>query len=172
MVDVLVGDLAWLHANPAPPKQAFCLKFITLCCQKMGSPVVIKDHFDFQWLYRYSKSITILGRLYSRTKDARKMQVTNDDMKHYLRWIQQLKQVLLQWKKKIQERSVNYDELIFYINNNDLTTEVTKACGFHAQSCLLYPQTLTELHETVCKQLEVLQEHLIKCIPKNPLLQW
>ena len=165
MVSVLADNLGWL-INGLTPTHTFCLKFITLCCQKMGTPSVVTD---LQWLCRYRESTIIIGCLYFRIK---KMPSVNPDFEEYKCWVHKMKEALMCWKKKIEQKEVNYDQLSLYTKNNELIERVVTAYGFKLQSCLLFQNRLTELNTSILKRLKVLQEHLIKCIPNQPQLQW
>ena len=101
------------------------------------------------------------------------MQLTSSiffSLSRYFQWVYRLQALLLEWKKKFEEREVNYDEIVTYMSQHSQLKNLGQAiCASSAIVDAEYTQDVQEMFMNAFEQLNIL---LIKYIPGQPDAKW
>ena len=173
-VRVVADDQSWLQKEPSN-KQKFCLGFINACCQRV--PI---SRNTIEWISEYMLIISKLGGLYRSYSESRGSQTllcnveiaksSSPSIKGYFKWIQKLHSMLLNWQTKLEEETVNYDEIYSSMQNQKCFQDLAQAVG--AASLMFPTEKLKSLHRKFLEAFEQLNQLLLKYIPKDPEARW
>ena len=88
----------------------------------------------------------------------------------YFQWVRQVQTVLLMWQTKVQEKELNYDNILLYADFQKRIEPVGHAIG--AISSVIEPHVISEQKNSFLQLFEQLNALLLRYIPGKPEVKW
>ena len=173
-VDCLKSTSVWVQKEPSL-RQTFCLDFVNACCRRIS---VFSN--EFGWLEKFFTIIQQFGDIYSSSY-TKKMILLDElpqnilknpsaSVKQYFSWIQRIHQVLLSWKKKLDNNAANYDEIHLYTQKQRYIHGIAQHVS--ATGLVISAGNLIRLKNTFLEKIEELNIILLKYAPGESKLGW
>ena len=176
-VRTVTEDQTWVQHEPSK-KQQFCLGFINACCKRI--PV---SSVAVEWISKYLFTLKKLGSLYCSYSqlsgnqtllcDAIPAEIANSSspsVQQYFEWVRRLHFMLSDWKSKLENETVNYDEIHSSLQNQRCFRDLAQAVG--ATSLMFPTENLKSLHRKFLEEFGHLNQLLLKYIPNDPEGGW
>lgn len=176
-IRVLTEDQTWVQHEPSR-KQQFCLDFINACCKRVPKSSIAVD-----WINRYLPILIKLGSLYCSYSQLSGNQTVLCDVipaeiatrssppvQRYFEWVRGFHSMLSNWKTKLEEETVDYDEIHSALQNQKCFRDQAQAVG--AASLTFPTGNLKSLHRKFLEEFEHLNQILLKYIQDDPEGRW
>lgn len=155
----------------------FAFGVVNVCCSRLP----VSEELD--WMKSYTSVVTELGKIFSTfchhqgiddsiltSMPAEVQASSSEDIQQYFQWVINVQNALAFWNKKFSQQSLNYDQMLGYLDLSKSIASVGKAvCGLN----LVIDASVVEKRKNDFLQLfERLNRHLIKYIPTHPETGW
>ena len=173
-VDCLKSNNVWVQREPSV-RQTFCLDFVNTCCSRI--PI---SSSTFGWLENFGTIIQQFGDVYSFLCAKRGilqgqlpqnvLKNPSTSLKQYISWIQNIHQVLLTWKTKLDNLDANYDEIHEYTQKQRYIHGIAQHVS--GTGLVISPNDLISLKSSFLEKYEELNILLLKYSPGDSKLGW
>jgi len=92
-------------------------------------------------------------------------------VKQYFTWIQKIHEVMLTWKKRLDNKDANYDEMHLYTQKQDYIQRIAQNVSA-ATGLVISAENLVHLRKTFLEKFEELNILLLKYVPEDSKLGW
>ena len=120
---------------------------------------------NFDWMHSIRSELKVLGLNYKPINKDRTAsssvtaEISTQEWLNHCQWVQSIQDVLQQWKERMLQEKVNFNEIMYYASNSSIVEEV---CQQFFDQQLLPPSKVTQLKEDFLQQYEKLNKILLQ----------